>query len=556
METKITRFNSRLSALKSERSSYIPHWREIGNLVRPRSTRFLVEDRNRGDKRHGNVLDPAGIFASRTLQSGFMAGMTNPNRPWFALGTLDPDLNKYQPVKVWLEDARARMFEVMMASNIYTVLPGVYGDMGDFATSAFALLEDDHDVIRGYPAPIGSYCLGLDERGTVNTFYREYQQTASQLVRKFGKDNVSSRVLNAYERSSKDQWFDVVHVVEPNEDHDPSKIESKFKRFRSVYYEPTGSYSLLSEKGFDDFPIIAPRWDVVGEDVYGSNCPGMDALGSIKQLMAESKRKAEGIDKLTRPPMNAPSSMRNGAASILPGGINFLDVAAGQRGFEPAFQIPPGFLEPLSRDIQDIRNQIQRAYYEDLFLLISSIDRTGVTAEEIASKKEEKLLMLGPAYLRTNDELLDPLVDRTFNLMWKGGHFPPPPPELQGEAGMDLSVEFTSTMAQAMKLAGYGDIERGFRFVGAVGQAFPEALDNLDPDATVEEVFDRLGLPPRMLRDPRKRDDIRQGRAQQQQAQQSMAMAQQGAQTAQTLADTQVTDPSALSQMIQMVQGA
>jgi len=557
METKVQRFNNRLGALRQERSSFIPHWTDIAKYTRPRSTRFLTTDRNNGNKRHQDIVDSTSIFASRTLSSGLMAGVTNPNRPWLSYRTMDPDLNKYHPVKVWLEDARNRTFEVLMASNIYTTLPGTYADLGDFATNAFALMEDDKDVIRCYPAPIGSYCLGLSDRGTVDTFYREYQMTAAQMVQRFGEANVSARVKDAFNGKGRDLWFDVVHVVEPNDEHDPAKIESRFKRFRSVYYEPgTTDDKLLSEKGYDDFPIMAPRWDVVGEDVYGSNCPGMDALGCIKGLQIENRRKAEGIDKIMRPTMNAPSTMRNGAASILPGGINFLDVMQGQQGFEPAYQVPPGFLGPLVEDIHDVRNQIKRAYYEDLFLLISSIDRTGVTAEEIASKKEEKLLMLGPAYLRINDELLEPVIDRVFNIMWKGGHLPPPPPELLREDGLDLSIEFTSTMAQALKLAGYGDIERAYRFVGSVGQAFPEALDNLDPDATVEEVFTRLGVPPKLLHDPKKRDAIRQGRAQAKQAEQSLAMAQQSAQTAQTLADTQVTDPSALQSMMQMVQGA
>lgn len=557
METKVQRFNRRLGALKAERASFIPHWTEISSYTRPRSTRFLSSDRNNGNKKHQNIIDSTSIFASRTLSSGLMAGVTNPNRPWLSYRTMDPDLNKYHPVKVWLEDARNRTFEVLMKSNIYTTLPGIYSDLGDFGTGAFAIVEDEDDVIRCYPAPIGSYCLGLSDRGTVDTFYREYQMTAAQLVQKFGEDKVSARVKDAYNGKGRDQWFDVVHVVEPNDQHDPAKIESKFKRFSSVYYEPSCKEDkLLSEKGYDDFPTMGPRWDVVGEDTYGSNCPGMDALGCIKGLQIENRRKAEGIDKMMRPPMNAPSSMRNGAASILPGGLNFLDVMQGQQGFVPAYQIPPGFLQPLVADIQDVRSQIKRAYYEDLFLLISSIDRTGVTAEEIASKKEEKLLMLGPAYLRINDELLEPIIDRVFNIMWKGGHLPPPPPEIQSENGLDLSIEFTSTMAQALKLAGYGDIERGFRFVGSVGQAFPEALDNLDPDATVEETFTRLGLPPRLLRDPKVRDSIRQQRAQTAQAQQALAMAQQSADTAQTLADTQVTEPSALQSMMQMVQGA
>ncbi len=557
-ETLVDQLNRRREALRTERTGYISDWRDCAELIRPRGARFLVTDRNRNSKKASKIIDPTATFASRTLSSGMMAGVTSPARPWLALRTADPDLNKWQPVKCWLEDRRNQMLEIFLKSNLYTVLPGTYADLGDFGVHAFSLLRDELDVIRAYPAPIGSYMLAVSHRGVVDTFYREYSMTAAQLMRKFGKTNVSAQVLNAYQGGKgQDQWFNVVHVIEPNPDADGSKLLSKFKAWRSIYYEVNGKDDkVLQERGFDSFPVMAPRWNVIGEDIYGSDCPAMDALGTIKGLQQSQKRKYEGIDKITRPPMTAPSSLRNGAASQLAGGITFVDVVQGQQGFQPAFTVPPTFLQPLSADIQDVREIIKRAYYEDLFLLISQIDRTGVTAEEIASKKEEKLLMLGPAYLRLNDELLTPVVDRTWDIMQADGHFPPPPPELLRDGGLDLTVEFTSVMAEAMKLSGIGGIERGLQLAARVAQLAPEALDNIDPDATITEAWDKLSAPPRMLRDPKVRDQVRAQRTQMQQGQQALAAGQQAAQTVQTLGQTPVTDPSVLTQLVNQMQGA
>ena len=557
-ETLVDQLNRRREALRTERTGYISDWRDCAELIRPRGARFLVTDRNRNSKKASRIIDPTATFASRTLSSGMMAGVTSPARPWLALRTADPDLNKWQPVKCWLEDRRNQMLEIFLKSNLYTVLPGTYADLGDFGVHAFSLLRDELDVIRAYPAPIGSYMLAVSHRGVVDTFYREYSMTAAQLVRKFGKENVSAQVLNAYQGGKgQDQWFNVVHVIEPNPEADGSKLLSKFKAWRSIYYEVNGKDDkVLQERGFDSFPVMAPRWNVIGEDIYGSDCPAMDALGTIKGLQQSQKRKYEGIDKITRPPMTAPSSLRNGAASQLAGGITFVDVVSGQQGFQPAFTVPPTFLQPLAADIQDVREIIKRAYYEDLFLLISQIDRTGVTAEEIASKKEEKLLMLGPAYLRLNDELLTPVVDRTWDIMQADGHFPPPPPELLRDGGLDLTVEFTSVMAEAMKLSGIGGIERGLQLAARVAQLAPEALDNIDPDATITEAWDKLSAPPRMLRDPKVRDQVRAQRTQMQQGQQALAAGQQAAQTVQTLGQTPVTDPSVLTQLVNQMQGA
>ena len=52
---------------------------------------------------------------------------------------------------------------------------------------------------------------------------------------------------------------------------------------------------------------------------------------------------------------------------------------------------------------------------------------------------------------RLNDELLDPLIDRTFAIMLRVGLIPPPPQQLQGQS---IKVEYTSILAQAQKLLG------------------------------------------------------------------------------------------------------
>lgn len=76
------------------------------------------------------------------------------------------------------------------------------------------------------------------------------------------------------DNGSFETWFEVVHAVLPNANRDTGKLNAKNKRFSSIYYEPGGSGDkLLSESGFDEMPILVPRWDINGEDAYGSSCP-------------------------------------------------------------------------------------------------------------------------------------------------------------------------------------------------------------------------------------------------------------------------------------------
>lgn len=541
----------RLAELTTERSSFIRHWQDLSDYILPRQARFTVTDRNRGDRRNSKIVDNTATLAVRTLSSGMMSGITSPARPWFQLATPDPSLNEFTPVKLWLDLVKQRMSTVFLRSNLYTTLPITYADLGVFGTNAFAVLEDDEDVIRCYPFPIGSYAIGTSHRGNTDSVYREYQMTARQLVSQFGIESVSIATKNLYERGNGEAWIDVVHAVEPNPDYDERKAESRYKRFRSCYYEKgADGENMLRRSGFDDFPVMAPRWSLTGEDIYGHS-PGMDALGDIKALQLEQKRKAQAIDKMVNPPMTAPSSLRNSRASLLPGDVTYVDVQSGQQGFAPAYEINPRIQE-LMLDIQDNQGRIRRAFFEDLFLMIANDQRSNITAREIQERHEEKLLMLGPVLERLNDELLDPLIDRTFNIMTRMGLIPPPPKELQG---MDLSVEYISVMAQAMKLTGITGIERFMAFAGNMAQANPEVMDKIDFDQAIDEYANMVGTPPSLVRDDDTVAQVRKQRAEQQAQMQQAELAAQGAQTAKTLSQTQLTDENAVGAMINQLRG-
>ncbi len=124
--------------------------------------------------------------------------------------------------------------------------------------------------------------------------------TVRQLVREFGLNNVSESV-KACGKAAPTKWIDVMHSVYPNIDRDASKLDSKNKPFKSVYYEVGGDNDkLLRESGFDEFPIMAPRWEVNGEDVYGSSCRVCWRLDLLKALQLLQKRKSQLIDKPIR----------------------------------------------------------------------------------------------------------------------------------------------------------------------------------------------------------------------------------------------------------------
>ncbi|MCW9734320.1 portal protein [Morganella morganii] len=537
--------NKQLSQLKAERLSFEPHWRELSDFTRPRSTRFTASEVNRGDRRNSKIIDPAAVMAARTLSSGMMSGITSPARPWFRLATPDRDLMDYGPVKLWLETVEQRMNEVFNRSNLYQSLPLMYEDLGTFATGAMAVVADPQRVIRTVPFPTGSFYIANGADLSVDTAVREFSMTVRQVVTEFGTDAVSDTVKSQWNSGQYGQWVNVVHAVYPNLDRQTGKLEAKHKAYKSVYYEANSTDDkLLRESGYDEFPIMAPRWEVNGEDVYGSSCPGMVALGSVKALQLLQRRKAQMIDKITNPPLQAPASIKSQRISTIPGGINYLPMADVNNQIKPLFQIPANGTNGLLEDIQDTRQIIDHAYFVDLFRMMQTVNTRSMPVEAVAEMREEKLLMLGPVLQRLDSELLDKLINRTFSVMAENNLLPVPPDEMQG---MQLKVEYISVMAQAQKAIGVSSIERFIGFTSGIGQFSPDALDKINVDETIDAYAASIGVPPSVVATNEQVAQIREQRAQQQAMAQQMQMAQAAVGGAQTLGNTPLDDNSALA---------
>lgn len=550
-DTPRDRLYARWGMLRNERSSWMAHWTEISQYVLPRSGRFFVQDRNRGDKRHNSINDNTGTKALRVLAAGMMAGMTSPARPWFRLATPDADLNKSPAVKLWLAQVTRLMLDIFGKGNTYRALHSGYEELGAFGTMSSILMPDYKNVIHQYPLTAGEFCLATNWKGEVVTLYREFQKTVGEIVGEFGLDSCSETVRQQFNRGNLDVWITLVHAIEPRTDRDSTKRDSRNMAWKSVYFELSGERGkYLSEGGFRRFPALAARWATSGGDVYG-NSPGMDALGDIKQLQHEQLRKAQGIDYQTKPPLQAPTSMKGREVDVLPGGISYVDMAGPSAGLKTAFEVQLD-LSHLLVDIQDVRERIRGAFSADLFLMLANSTNPQMTATEVAERHEEKLLMLGPVLERLHSEMLDPLIEGTFEHMLAAGIVPPPPPELQG---MDLNVEFVSMLAQAQRAIATNSVDR---FVGNLGQVAtfkPDVLDKFDGDVWVDKYSDMLGVDPELIVANDKVALVRNARAKQQAQAARVAQAEQAASAAQKLGTVATPSGNAASDVIQNFSG-
>lgn len=530
-DTQVGKLRSRHKALLTERSEWLTDWRTLAEHFLPRRFRALDESSVNTNKPGltDTLVNNESVRAMRVLAAGMQGGMTSPARPWFRLGVPEPEIEQASTVKEWLADVQRILLNVMARSNFYDAIHQVYAELGTFGTTCVFALEDDDTVVRYRTLTTGEYCLISGAEGRIKGVFRMIDMTAEQMVEKFGQGAVSPAVLTAFkDHGTKDTWFQVVHVVLPNPKRAPKNLlNGQSKSFESFYYEyakdsETASPHMLEYGGYESQPFAGPRWDVIGSDIYGRG-PGMDALNDVKMLQSMSSTLLKAMHKQADPPVVAPTDFWD--INTVPGGINYIDTNKSEQ-LRPLYQVKADVAGAAAL-IQQTKDDIREGLYNDLFKMLAISDRGNMTATEVKQRIEEKLIMLGPVIERLHAELLDVLIDRTFDICLRRGLLPPPPEELQGR---ELKVEYISLLAQAQKMIGTSAIDQFMAMVGTYAEIFPEMADIPDIDEVGNQYSEMLGVDPKLIRGQDDRDERRDAREAAMAAQAEMEKATQGAQ--------------------------
>ena len=552
MSMTVEKATARIAGLKADRLIYENKWRDIEDYISPGTTAFYEDASKDVDAEDDAILNSVPSVAHRVLTSGMQAGLTSPSRPWFRLDVPDTGLAEFPPVQAWLKKVKDIMYLIYTKSNFYDSTQSLYGQLGGPGTGAMSMFPDFNHVIRCRTYSAGSYWISNDSSGRVDTFAREWQMTTSQMVEEFGYKKVSAAVRNAYDQGDYFMKWKVMQLIEPNRRVEKGAYDWRGKPFTAYWWEESGnSKEFLRIGGHEIFPVLCPRWQTADNKVYARS-PSWTALPDCKMLMKLEESINLGFDRIVDPPIIAPSSAE-GKIDTLPGGISYYDEQQGTKGLRSLYENMNPPIQPLEAKVAKIENQIKTVFFNDLFLMISTMDRSGITAREIAAKEGEKLIMLGPVIERTKSEMLDPCIDLTFDIALKAGLIPPPPKELEG---VPLQVDYISILAQAQKMIGLSAMNELVSNIGSlisIGKS--EVIDKLDADQYIDETARMLGIAPGIIVSDDIVAQIRQGRAQQAAQQQAIAQGQVLADGAKSLSETPVGEKSALEALMDMSGG-
>jgi hypothetical protein len=553
-KTLYDRLMHRWQCMKDRRESFEDQWREQAAYVMPRAYRWLDEHwSKRGNKASKKIVDPEATIALRAMEASFSSNITPTNRPWKKPTVRGPLADNYN-VKTYLEQVNDIMDIHILSSNFYSEAGKVYSQCGLFGTAAMLIEEDEEEDFRCETLPIGSFWLGVDSKRRVNQFARILDMTLAQAEEEFGSANLTDQQRSAIEAGrGYSEEIQALHYIGPAEAADGSFGMKYVSYYIDVSMSKSGGRQsgaaadkYLKRGYYEEFPVVTPRWKVMSDDVYGLECPGMIALGHIKELQHQRKQLAKAAEKQVDPPMQRPETATRKALDMTPGADNIVARGAASEGARPLYQVTFDVGSTLQL-IQDLRSQIREVFFYNLFLMVASERRSGTKAREIEELHEEKMLILSTVYEQFSQEFLDPAIERIFKILERRGRMPIPPPEMQGQS---FEIEYVSVMAQAMKLVGIGNMDRALAILGQVASIDATVLDIIDLPRFAESYIDRLGVDTRVKTSPEEREARAASRqaAQQQQAMQQQAQVQ--ADTAKVLSDAKTDEDNALTQLM------
>jgi hypothetical protein len=518
----------RVSQLDTERQNYASFWQDVAKYCLPRKA-YITRTKTPGTKYDYDVYDTTAMQANITLAAGLHSYLTNPNSKWFSLRLQDEEANEQADVKEWLQDTEDRMYNLLNSSNFNQQIHELYLDLGVFGVACMYEEEDETDGVRFYARDIAEIYLCENEKEKIDTVYRKFKMTARQAWDKWG-EAAGEVVKNFMEKKEFDKTVEFIHCVAPRYERDVQKDDAGNMPFESTYIEVTKKH-LINQSGYREFPYFTPRFNKNSGEVWGSS-PAMVLYADIKMLNEMVKVLIRSAQKQVDPPLVLPHDGYLLPIKYGPAALNFRLKGSADDQIVP---LATGANISIGLEIiQTWQSIVKKGYFVDLFLLLADPARKDMTATEVMQRVEEKMLILAPVLGRLMNEFLDPLINRTFNILWRSGKLLPPPEAIQNQP---YQIEYISPLARAQKLDQMKSINNFLALIGQMSQLLPNTMDNVNPDEVVKDVQNLYGVNPKYLRPEEEVEAIRQQRQQEIQQQQQMIAMQSMANMAKTGAE-------------------
>lgn len=517
----------RYDALWGIRKTVEQDWDLIEKFIAPlRGGKFFQEQSSEHEidwRRGRDVFDSTAILASNTLASSIHGALTSPSTRWFSLRFRDDKLNVEDEAIEWLQACSERIWYALQDSDFNLEVNEAYQDLVAFGTSC-VIEEAESEVewkgIDFSTLPIREIYFEQNHKGQIEHFYRRLQWTPLQIITKFGEDKVPEYIKEqAKQPGQADHKLTVIYAVYPRKGKENADVTQllapKQRPFASKYIIHSNAEQVGDEGGYYEMPAYIPRYQKTSGSMWGFGA-GTIAISDVMTLNAVVEQRLSAAAKAIDPPSLVTERGLLSDLDLEPGGLTVVRDINGAKPYESGarFDVSEGM-------IADLRNSVNRMFLVDRLELKES---PAMTATEVNARYDLMQRLLGPVFGRLQTDFLNPMLERTFRIMFRAGQFPPMPDSL-AEREAELDVEYIGPMGRAQKSDMLGAMSQWMRDMAELGELYPELRMLPDAQAYGREMAKAANVPATIVRSKEEVDEMvnqeQQAKLQQQQLEQA-----------------------------------
>jgi hypothetical protein len=483
----------RFESLWSERKNVEAQWQAIEQFVAPFKGKFFAPNSGESGldwQSSRRIYDATAVQAHIQLAASIHGSATNPAIRWFDFQWRDPKLRDNYEAQVWIEAAGKRVYDELQDSNFNLEANNVYRNLASFATAAITE-EPNADMgskwagVTFTSVPIKQVYFEPDDKGQCVNFYRFLQWPASKLVAKFSYEKCPENIQKAYDKRST-ETFDVIFCVFRR--HDKAKVRGKLlkpeDRPYGWSYVMRSDGSSIDDGGYYEMPAYVVRWELTDESMWG-NGPAHYALADILTLNQLVELDLRSREKVIDPAILYGERALLNTLDLGPGAQNACRDPSQIKAFESAARF-----DAVESTIVRLQQAVRKYFYIDQLELKES---PAMTATEVQVRYEMMQRLLASTMSRLKEDFLDPLIQRTFNLLLRAGELGDIP-----EGAADYDISYVGPLSRSMKFDQSASIERWITQLQLIAQMGGEATKVLlvpDYDKIARSAALQLNLP-------------------------------------------------------------
>lgn len=435
----------RFKELKTERTKYIPRWREVQNYVaisNEINTEF--EDNKQPQEQKDIFINDPTAFICTNQAGDYLAGIlwnlnavTLEPSKYIIEKTGGADMSDFykKATEIFLEQMNATDagFQAILKSYCYEQFSFATSGIGTFKSKEFENGQSDC-CLTFKPYGVWNSCIDEGVNNKIDVIYTVYHWRLNQIIEEFcitdgqiDKDKIDclpEEIKQAYENKKFNQKFKLVYGILPNNHYEIGKRGKMGAKFKGYWFLDNAKSEIFKVDYFKKLPVAMCRAIRVNNQIYGESS-GTLAISSIKMLNHIAGNTVDNIEKTTDAPLGiisgalvAGNVINRSAASV-----TMFNAQANANGQQPIFPISQAgdISAVVNFLIPELKKNITNIFKIDQLLDFNN--QTQMTATESSYRMSIRGKSINGLLSQQKAECIEPTCHRAISIIQDCGLF-------------------------------------------------------------------------------------------------------------------------------------